>query len=60
MKQTVGSGASLAVCGHRPVLPTMLEAIGVPSRALKPGAVLIAHLGADAEVVAVEIHKPRI
>lgn len=60
VKQTVGAGEPMAVCGHRPVLPTMLEALGVPSRALKPGAVLVAHLGADAEVVAVEIHKPRI
>ena len=59
-KQTATSGVPLAVCGHRPVLPTMLEAIGVPSRALKPGAVLVAHLDAAAEVVAVEIHKPRI
>ena len=59
-KQTVQSGVPLAICGHRPVLPTMLEAVGVPSRVLKPGAVLVAHLGADAEVVAVEIHKPRI
>ena len=59
-KQTVQSGVPLAVCGHRPVLPTMLEAVGVPSRVLKPGAVLVAHLGTDAEVVAVEIHKPRI
>lgn len=59
-QQTATSGVPLAVCGHRPVLPTMLEAVGVPSRALKPGAVLVAHLGADTEVVAVEIHKPRI
>ncbi len=59
-KQTAQSGTPLAVCGHRPVLPTMLEAVGVPSRPLKPGAVLVAHLAADMDVVAVEIHKPRI
>ncbi len=59
-KQTVESGVPMAVCGHRPVLPLMLEAVGVPSRALQPGTALVAHLGADAEVVAVEVHKPRI
>lgn len=59
-KQTAESGVPLAVCGHRPVLPTMLEALGVPARPLQPGAALVAHLGADGAVVAVEIHKPRI
>lgn len=59
-RQTVESGEPTAICGHRPVLPTMLEAIGVPSRSLRPGAALVAHLNADAEVVAVEVHKPRI
>ncbi len=59
-RQTVETGVPLAICGHRPVLPLMLEAIGIPSRALQPGAALVAHLGADAEVLAVELHKPRI
>lgn len=59
-RQTAESGVPMAVCGHRPVLPVMLEALGVPGRALQPGAALVAHLGPDASVVAVEVHKPRI
>lgn len=59
-RQTAESGTPTAICGHRPVLPVMLEAIGVPSRALQPGAALVAHLAPQGEVVAVEVHKPRV
>lgn len=59
--ETVESGTPLAICGHRPVLPLMFEALGVPARPLLPGAVLIAHLDAtDGHTVAVEFHKPRV
>lgn len=60
VKETVASGVPLAVCGHRPVLPLMMAAVGLPERALKPGAAVVAHLDAHGEVVAVELHKPRI
>lgn len=59
-KETAASGVPLAVCGHRPVLPLMLHALGVPNRALQPGAALVTHLGRNAEVLAVEFHRPRI
>lgn len=59
-RRAAESGVPLAVCGHRPVLPTMLEAIGVPGRTLQPGAALVVHLGEDAGVLAVELHKPRL
>lgn len=59
-REAVEAGVPLAICGHRPVLPIMLAAMGVPPRALQPGAALIAHLGPTAEVLAVEVHKPRI
>ncbi len=59
--ETVRSGTPIAVCGHRPVLPLMLEALDVPPRAMQPGAALVAHLDAkDGHTVAVEFHKPRI
>ncbi|MCW5952907.1 MAG: NUDIX domain-containing protein [Propionibacteriaceae bacterium] len=59
--ETLASQAPLAICGHRPVLPLMLDALGVPARPLQPGAVLVAHLDAtDGHTVAVEFHKPRI
>lgn len=53
-------GVPTAVCGHRPVLPTMLEAVGITPRPLQPGAVAVAHLRADGEIAAVEWHKPRV
>lgn len=58
--ETVASGKPTAVCGHRPVLPLMLEALDVPARPLLPGAALVVHLGTDGSTVAVELHKPRI
>ncbi len=61
LAETLESGSPLAICGHRPVLPLMFEALGVPARPLQPGAVLVAHLDAvDGHTVAVEFHKPRI
>lgn len=58
--KAASSGVPAAVCGHRPVLPTMLEAVGVPARSLQPGTALVTHLAPSGEVLAVEIHKPRI
>jgi 8-oxo-(d)GTP phosphatase len=58
--EAVESGIPLAICGHRPVLPLMLEALGIPARSLQPGAAIVAHLDPSATVRAVEIHKPRI
>lgn len=61
MTETLESGRPLVVCGHRPVLPLMFEALGVSARPLQPGAVLVAHLDpADGHTVAVEFHKPRV
>jgi len=58
--ETAASGKPLAICGHRPVLPSMLEALGLPNRHMQPGAVVVAHLDADGQTVAVEFHKPRV
>jgi 8-oxo-(d)GTP phosphatase len=55
---TAEAGTPTVVCSHRPVLPTILRAIGVPEQALSPAAVLIVHLGIDGEVVALETHDP--
>lgn len=59
-RQTAESAVPLAICGHRPVLPLILAAIGVPAQAIKPGAAIIAHLSPAGDVLAVEVHKPRI
>ncbi|MFZ0530426.1 MAG: NUDIX hydrolase [Propionicimonas sp.] len=59
-RQAAESGQPMAICGHRPVLPTMLESLGVPPRGLQPGAALVLHLDPAAKVLAVEVHRPRI
>lgn len=59
IERTATSGAPLAVCGHRPVLPLMLEALGVPDRPLQTAAVVVAHLTPDGVTAAIEHHKPR-
>ncbi len=60
IKETAAGGVPRAICGHRPVLPLMLEALGVPNRPMLTAAVLVAHLNAAGETVSVEWHKPRV
>ena len=50
-------GTAAAVCGHRPVLPTMLAALGLPDQAFHPAEALVVHLDSQAAVLAVEMHK---
>lgn len=54
---TIGRG--VAVCGHRPVLPEMREAIFAPTKPMLTAEVQVLHLDAHGEVVAVENHKSR-
>jgi 8-oxo-dGTP diphosphatase len=58
-KEAVETGTPLAICGHRPVLPTTLAAFGISDRALRPGTAVIVHLDDAGETVAVEHHEPR-
>jgi 8-oxo-dGTP diphosphatase len=44
------------ICSHRPVLPSVFDALGVADPKLDPGAMLVAHLRKGA-VVAVEHHR---
>lgn len=59
-EQTLTDGVPTVVCGHRPLLATMLSSLGVPARTFATADALIAHLGRDAngevEVVALEEH----
>lgn len=57
--ETVESGSPMAICGHRPVLPTMLSPFGIADRPLRPAATVVAHLGPGGETLAVEHHSPR-
>jgi len=53
------TGVAAAVCGHRPVLPAMVEAIGVTGyQALKPGEVLVLHLDAKTGQVSASERLP--
>ncbi|MFT4164728.1 MAG: NUDIX hydrolase [Microlunatus sp.] len=48
-----------AICIHRPVLPAILEALGLAPTTLATGELLIAHLTADGSVHAIERHRPQ-
>ncbi|MFV0453048.1 MAG: NUDIX hydrolase [Propioniciclava sp.] len=62
MRRVVGETAErggTAVCGHRPILPTMLEALDVVPRPLQTSAVVVAHVDPVGTTVAMEFHRPR-
>ena len=46
------------ICTHRPVLPHVFEALGVPDVKLDAGAMLVVHLR-QGRVVGTETHGPR-
>lgn len=48
----------IVVCGHRPVLPHMLDALDLPDRPLATAECAVVHLTDTAEVHAVEYHRP--
>ena len=55
--EAVASGAPAAICGHRPVLPLMLEALGLADRRLRPAEAVVAHIGPDGVALAIETYK---
>jgi len=46
------------LCSHRPVLPTVFDALGLPDPRLEPGGLLVAHVR-KGRVVATEAHQIR-
>jgi 8-oxo-dGTP diphosphatase len=52
------SGEPTLLCTHRPVLPAVFDALGVPDVKLEPGGFLVAHHRQGA-VVSTEVHQPR-
>ncbi len=58
VKQAVKADQPLVMSGHRPVLPTMLEVIGIEPRPMVPGTLVVAHVAFDRRVVATEWHRP--
>lgn len=57
---TATTNVPIAICGHRPVLPTMLAAAGIEPSPMQVGAVAIAHLDPDGRTVAIERIKPTV
>ncbi len=47
----------LVICSHRPMLPSLFRAVGVPDPALEPGGFVVVHRLAG-RVVAAELHQP--
>lgn len=47
-----------ALCGHRPVLPSMQEGLGLKPKPMVVAEVTVVHRDASGRNVAVEIHKP--
>jgi 8-oxo-dGTP diphosphatase len=53
----VAERENAVVCTHRPVLPTVFDALEVADPGLAPGGMLVAHLRRGV-VVATEVHQP--
>lgn len=55
------TGQVTAVCGHRPVLPAMLSALGISYPvAMRPGEAMIAYLDPGSRLVAVDTIAPKL
>lgn len=53
--ELVNGGEGVVLCSHRPVLPALLDALGLPDQTLDPGGLLVVH-HRGGRVVAVERH----
>lgn len=47
-----------ALCGHRPVLPSMFSGLGLESKPMVVGEVVVVHRDDEGHRVAMEVHKP--
>jgi 8-oxo-dGTP pyrophosphatase MutT (NUDIX family)/phosphohistidine phosphatase SixA len=54
----LASGLPTAICVHRPVLPSILEALELAPASLATGEMLVTHLTAD-DVYAIERYRPQ-
>ena len=55
VEELLEARGSTVLCSHRPVLPTVLDALGAPDVRLEPGAMLVVH-HRKGRVVATETH----
>ncbi|GAB2450859.1 NUDIX hydrolase [Nocardioides hungaricus] len=56
--ELVNADEGAVLCSHRPVLPTIFDALGLPDPGLEPGGLLVAHVR-KGRVVAAEVHRVR-
>ena len=54
--ELIDSGEGAVVCTHRPVLPAVFDALGIPEQHLEPGGMLVAH-HRKGKVIATERHS---
>jgi len=47
----LAGGVPMAVCGHRPVLPAMVDALGTAYEGLRPGETMVVHLDPESGAV---------
>ena len=59
VERSVVEHRPIAICGHRPVLPTMFAGLGLPDRVVSTAECVVVHLTDAGEVHAVETHRPR-
>jgi 8-oxo-dGTP diphosphatase len=52
----VAGDESAVLCTHRPVLPSVLDALGLEDTKLEPGSMLVVHLR-QGTVTATELHR---
>jgi 8-oxo-(d)GTP phosphatase len=57
VESAVGSGRAVVLCAHRPTMPDVFGALEIPLVSLTPGSFVVAHLGRDRSVHAVEHHE---
>lgn len=53
----LAKGVPVAICCHRPVLPHLLAALGLPDRPLSTAETVVAHIDAAGRTHAVERHR---
>jgi len=57
VETALASGAAIVLCSHRPTMPDVFGALGIPVVSLTPGSFVVAHVGIDRSVYAVEHHE---
>ena len=60
VRRSAAEGTPTVICFHRPVLPSILDALDLVPTTMVTGEMLVAHLTDDGEVHAVERHRPQV